>query len=680
LAQPKADPQGTLLGDALPHIAFGGDYNPDQWPEEVWREDVRLMKQAGVNLVSLGIFSWSRLEPSDGQFDFEWFDSVMDLLDGRDIKVDLATATASPPPWLSHAHPEMLPVLADGTRLWPGARQHYCPSSPVYRDAAGRLVEKMAERYGKHPALAMWHVGNEYGCHVAACYCDVSAAACRDWLRERYSSIDGLNDAWGTDFWSQRYSSWEEILPPRQAPTWHNPTQSLDYMRFSSDALLECYEIEHAILQRITPDIPVTTNFMNFFKPLDYWKWAEREDVVSLDNYPDPSDPRSGMKAAMVGDLMRSLGGGRPWILMEQTTHRVNWREVNVPKAPGQSRLWSMQAVARGADGVMFFQWRQSRAGAEKHHSAMVPHGPVESSPSWKEVVRLGGELASLDAVCGARSHADVAMLLDWESWWALELPSKPSNLIRQVEQIESYYEFLFDSNIAVDFARPGSNLAGYRLVLAPNLYLVGDRAAAELVEFVHGGGTLVMSYFSGIVDPNEHIRLGGYPAPFKRALGLQVIDFHPLALGAEIGLDHKGGTRARATIWSDDIELTGAEALATFSGAELAGRPAITRNRAGSGTAYYVGTRPDAASMARILKLAMTDANVQPVAEAPQGVEATRRTGHGKTFLFLLNHRDVAVDVPVKEAGHNLLDGSEVHPGLIRLGPRGVAVVREGW
>jgi len=680
LAQPKADPQGALLGAALPHIAFGGDYNPDQWPEEVWREDVRLMKQAGVNLVSLGIFSWSRLEPTDGQFDFGWFDRVMDLLDGAGVKVDLATATASPPPWLSHAHPEMLPILADGTRLWPGARQHYCPSSPVYRVAAGRLVEKMADRYGNHPALAMWHVGNEYGCHVAACYCDVSAAAFRDWLRERYVSIDGLNDAWGTDFWSQRYSSWEEILPPRRAPTWHNPTQSLDYMRFSSDALLECYEVEHAILERATPEIPVTTNFMNFFKPLDHWKWAGREDIVSLDNYPDPSDPRSGMKAAMVGDLMRSLGGGRPWILMEQTTHRVNWREINVAKAPGQARLWSMQAVARGADGVMFFQWRQSRAGAEKHHSAMVPHGPVESSPSWKEVVRLGGELQSLDAVCGSRGDADVAVLLDWESWWALELPSKPSSEVRQVEQIESYYEPLFDSNIAVDFARPGASLAGYRLVLAPNLYLVGDRAAAELVEFVHGGGTLVMSYFSGIVDPNEHIRLGGYPAPFKRALGLQVIDFHPLALGAEIGLEHRDGTKARATIWRDDIELAGAEALATFSGTELSGRPAITRHRAGSGTAYYIGTRPDAPSMARILKLALQDADVKPVAEAPQGVEATRRAGHGKKFLFLLNHRDVAVDVPVKEAGHNLLDGSEVHPGLLRLGPRGVAVIREGW
>src|SRR5258708_4390615 len=227
-----------------PHIIYGGDYNPDQWPEDVWQEDVRLIQEAGVHLASLAIFSWSRIQPSQDTSDFEWLDRVMDLLHGGGVQVNLATATASPPPWLSHAHPEMLPVLADGVKLWPGARQHYCPSSPVYRDASRQLVEAMAQRYAKHPALAMWHVGNEYGCHVAACWCDVWAQAFRGWREERYKSIGELNRAWGTDFWSQRYGSWEEILPPRRTPTWPNPSQQLDFMRFSSDAILECYEIE----------------------------------------------------------------------------------------------------------------------------------------------------------------------------------------------------------------------------------------------------------------------------------------------------------------------------------------------------------------------------------------------------------------------------------------------------
>jgi len=366
----------------LPHILYGGDYNPDQWPERVWDEDVHLMQEAGVNLVSLAIFSWSRLEPSEGKYDFAWLDRIMDKLHAGGIAVDLATATASTPPWMSHQHPEMLPVTIDGVRLWHGARQHYCPSSPVYRSAARRLAEQMAARYAEHPALAMWHVGNEFGCHVAYCYCDVSAEAFRKWLQERHGSIEDLNRAWGTDFWSQRYSNWDEVLPPRRTPTWPNPSQQLDFMRFSSDELLACYEIEREALRERTPDVPITTNFMRFFKPLDYWKWAEREDVVSDDVYQDPSDPEAGMRSAMAGDLMRSLGRGRPWVLMEQTSSRVNWRDVNVAKAPGQMRLWSYQAVARGADGVMFFQWRQSRAGAEKFHSAMVPH---RSFAAWTQ-------------------------------------------------------------------------------------------------------------------------------------------------------------------------------------------------------------------------------------------------------------------------------------------------------
>jgi beta-galactosidase len=634
------------------------------------------MREAGVNLVSVGIFSWSRLEPTQGHFDFEWLDRVLDLLHEGGVQANLATATASPPPWLSHAHPEMLPVLADGVKLWHGARQHYCPSSPVYRDAARHLVEALAERYAKHPALAMWHVGNEYGCHVPACWCDVSASAFRDWLRARYHSLDSFNDAWGTSFWSQRYSAWEEILPPRRTPTWPNPSQQLDFMRFSSDALLECYEVEREVLKRVTPDVPVTTNFMSFFKPLDYWKWAAREDVVSNDSYPDPSDERSGMRAAMAGDLMRSLGRGRPWILMEQTPLRVNWREINVAKAPGQMRLWSLQAVARGADGVMFFQWRQSRAGAEKHHSAMVGHGPVDESPVWKDVVNLGRELSGMDDVRGSQSRANAAVLLDWESWWALELPSKPSARVREVDQLEAYYQPLFEANVLVDFAHPGDeDLARYDLILVPNLYLVGDEAAARLEAYVRGGGTLVISFFSGIVDAAEHMRLGGYPQPFRRLLGLLVIDFHPLAAGESIELRFSDGALGRCEVWSEDINTEGAQVLATYDG-----RPAVTRHRFGKGTAFYVGTQPDAGSMARILEQACEVAGVKPTADMPPGVEATRRSGAGRSFLFVLNHRDVGVDVPVKEAGVNLVDGSSVHPGLLHVGPRGVAVIREGW
>jgi beta-galactosidase len=671
---------GPLLGERLPHILYGGDYTPEQWPEHVWAEDVRLMQEAGVNLVSLAIFAWSRLQPAPDSWDFDWLDRLMDMLHEGGIAVDLATATASPPPWLSHRHPEMLPVTADGVRLWHGARQHYCPSSPVYREAARKLAEAMADRYAKHPALAIWHVGNEYGCHVAHCYCNVSALAFRTWLQDRYASIEDLNRAWGTDFWSQRYSSWDEILPPRRTPTWPNPCQQLDFMRFSSDELLACYEIERAVLTEWSPGIPVTTNFMRLFKPLDYWKWAEREDVVSDDVYQDPSDPEAGMRSAMACDLMRSLGRGRPWVRMEQSPNRVNWREVNVAKAPGQARLWSYQAVARGADGIMFFQWRQSRAGAEKFHSAMVPHGPVETSPTWHEVAQLGKELRGLDQVCGSRMRSDVAILLDWESWWALELPSKPSARIHQVDQLEDYYRPMFAANVVPDFARPEDDLSGYKLVLVPNLYLVSDDGAVNLNSFVKSGGTLVMSFFSGIVDPFEQIRLGGYPAPFAAMLGLQVTDWLPLADGEQPSIAFADGFQGRADLWSEQITLAGAEAFATFTAPTASGRPAVTRNAFGEGEAWYLTTRLDRQSMARVLQAASSRAGVEPTLAAPAGVEASRRYAGRSSILFLLNHRDVAVEVPIAAAGVNLVDGAAVHPGLLRLGPYGAAVIREGW
>jgi beta-galactosidase len=638
------------------------------------------MREAGVNLVSLGIFSWSRLQPEAARYDFDWLDRIIEMLHEGGVRIDLATATASPPPWLSHKHPEMLPVLADGVRLSHGARQHYCPSSPVYRFAAQHLVEQLAKRYARHPALAMWHVGNEFGCHVPACYCDVSAAAFRVWLQERYGDLEALNRAWGTDFWSQRYSNWEEILPPRRTPTWPNPSQQLDFMRFSSDELLACYELEHAVLTEHSPGVPVTTNFMRFFKPLDYWKWAEHEDVVSDDVYQDPADPDAGMRAAMAGDLMRSLGHGRPWMLMEQTSNRVNWRDVNVAKAPGQMRLWSYQALSRGADGVMFFQWRQSRAGAEKFHSAMVPHGPPDHSPTWHEVVRLGNELTRLDAVCGTRVTADVAILHDWESWWALELPSKPSIRVHHIDQLESYYRHLFDGNLVADFAPQSGDLSGYRLVLAPSLYLVSDEAAANLTAYVEAGGTLVMSFFSGIVDPFEHIRLGGYPEPFRRLLGLEVVDWFPLADDETVKLKFADGAQTHGDLWSELITPAGAEVLARFSGSSLDGHPAVTSHRFGEGRAIYIATRPERAAMARILGAAISEAGVKPVLEAPPGVSVVRRSGPRSSVLFLLNHRDVQVEVPVADPGVNLVDGTEVHRGLVRLGPRGVAVIRKDW
>jgi beta-galactosidase len=666
-----------MIARKVPHMIYGGDYNPEQWPEEVWDEDVRLMREAGVNLVSLGIFSWAKLEPRPGEYDFDWLDRIISLLHEGGVMVNLATATASPPPWLAVLHPESLPVTQNGVLLHPGARQHYCPSSAAYKERAAELVRRMADRYKDHPALAMWHVNNEYGCHVAECYCETSAEHFREWLRTRYGDLDALNEAWGTAFWSQRYAEWGEILPPRSAPTFANPTQQLDFRRFSSDALLELYEMEKGILRQATPEIPITTNFMGFFKPVDYWKWAPREDLVSDDSYPDPSDPEAHIGAAMSRDLMRSLGDGAPWVLMEQTTVRVNWRRRNVPKRPNEMRLWSYGAVARGAEGIMFFQWRQSKAGAEKYHSAMVPHVPTENSRSWREVKQLGAELGSLDELLGARGEAETAILLDWESWWALELDSKPSAAVRMREGRYSFYKPLYEANVPVDFAHPGSDLSSYRLVIAPNLYLVTDDSVDNIVRYVSDGGTLLMSFFSGIVDGRDHIRLGGYPAPFRELLGLRIEDFVPMATRESNRLDTLDGESYGCDMWADLIHLEGAESQASYTEDFYADTPAVTRNVFGEGVAYYLGTRPEKRYTKSLLQRVRQEAGVRPTAKVPPGVDAVRRRTEDASFLFLLNHNQEAVEVRLPNPAQDLLTGTEHRSNLV-LNPLEVAILKE--
>lgn len=665
-----------MISAKLPHVFYGGDYNAEQWPEEVWREDARLMQQAGVNLVTVGVFSWALLEPRPGVYDFGWLDRVLDLLAEHGIFVDLATATASPPPWLAAQHPESLPVTREGVRLAPGARQHYCPSSPVYREAAARLVRQLATRYADHPALALWHINNEYGCHVAECYCDVSAVAFRRWLQQRYTSLDALNAAWGTAFWSQHYSDWDEIQPPRAAPTFANPTQQLDFRRFSSDELLACFEAERAIVRETTPDVPITTNFMGFFKPVNYWQWAAREDVVANDSYPDPADPLAPMRTAMTCDLMRSLGGGKPWMLMEQTTSQVNWRSVNALKQPGQMRLWSLQALGRGADGIQFFQWRAAQAGAEKFHGAMVPHVGTHRSRIWDEVTALGAELKTLDAVLGAHTPAMVAMVVDWESWWALETDSKPSARITQMERLEAFYRPLYEANIAVQFIPPEADLSAYRVVIVPNLYLTRDGLEDHYGQFVAAGGTLVMSFFSGIVDQDDHIRLGGYPAQFRKLLGIRIEEFAPYTSEQSNWLLLDDGARVRCDLWSDVLDLEGAEALATYTDAFYAGRAAITRSHYGQGTAYYIGTRPDGDYLAGFLRRICRDADVQPPLVA-EGVEVVQRmTAGGARYLFLLNQHPAPATVRLPAGTVSATDGHALGKQL-SLEPYGAAIVR---
>lgn len=646
-------------------ILYGGDYNPEQWPHNVWREDMRLMKLAGVNMVSINIFSWAILEPRPDQYHFDQLDCIMGLLAENGIAVDLATATASPPTWMSRLYPSMLPVTREGIRLSHGSRQHYCPNSPDFHRKSATLVERLAERYCSHPALKMWHLNNEYGCHTSQCYCDTCAEAFRGWLQERYHALETLNDAWGTSFWSQHYASWEDILPPRISPAQNNPGQCLDYWRFMSDSLLNCYRIEEEILRRITPQIPLTTNFMVSFKPVDTFSWASHLDIISFDMYPTHTAP--AWQNALPHDLMRSLKGGQPHLVMEQSPSQVNWMEQNPHKRPGQMRLHALQAIAHGADGMMFFQWRQSKAGAEKFHSAVISHEDSEHTRIFRQVAQVGTELEKLaPEVVGSRITARVAILMDWQNWWAVEYQPGPSNRLHYFEQLANYYRPFHQFNVAIDIVEPTRDLSTYHLVIAPLLYMLRPGVAKNLAQFVEQGGLLLTTFFSGIVDEKDHVVLGGYPAELRKLLGIHVEEFDPWTPEMTNEIVIKAGPLAGiypCTLWGELLHLEGAQAQGFFAHDYYANGPALTVNQYGQGRAYYMATQPDNMLLAKLAKELCYQAGVEPVLQAPEGIEVTKRVrADGRAIYFLLNHTQQAHRVTLPPGTFtSLLDGTNI-------------------
>ena len=639
-------------------IAYGCDYNPEQWSPEVWREDVALMRQAGVDLVAINIFGWSHIEPRPGEFDFAGLDTIIDLLHASGIRVNLGTGTSSPPPWLTTMHPEILPVAEDGTTRFPGGRQAWCPSSPVFREHALALVEKVAERYGTHPAVALWHVSNELGCHNALCYDQDTAAAFRRWLEERYGSIDALNAAWGTSFWSQHYGQWAEVGTPRLTLSSRNPGQVIDFHRFSSDELLDYYRREVEVLRKHS-SAPVTTNFMvaAHIRNLDYWTWAPEVDVVANDHYLDTrlDDPTTELSFA--ADLTRGLAGGSPWLLMEQSTGAVNWQPHNLAKAPGQMTRNSLTHVARGADAVCFFQWRASQQGSEKFHSAMVPHAGTDTE-MWREVVELGATLDRLDEIAGTTVVADVAIVFSWQAWWAADGESRPTHAVRYLEQVHAAYAALHELGVTVDFVAPDGDLRGYRLVVVPNLYLVSDPQAANLSDFVASGGHAVVTFFSGIVDQDDRVRLGGYPGAFRALLGITVEEFSPLLPDQRVVLD----SGATASLWTERLRCVGAEPIARYLDGPVPGIPAITRNPHGAGVAWYLATALEAGALRDLMRTVCQGAGVTALGPESDGtVEVVRRAAADRSYLFVINH--AAHDITVPAAGRDLVTGDLVDP-----------------
>lgn len=654
-------------------LVYGGDYNPEQWERATWREDVAAMQAARVTMVTVGVFSWALLEPERDRFEPGWMDEVLDLLHEGGIAVDLATPTASPPPWLATEDPQTLPVDASGRRLHHGSRTHYCPTSPTYRERARVITSRIAERWADHPAVVMWHVNNELG---TTCWCPRCGAAFRTWLQRRYGTLERLAASWGTAVWSQRYSSWEQIAPPLHAPYLLHPAHTLDYRRFVSDALLELYRAERDEIRAVDTSRPVTTNFMGFFPGVDYRSWAGDVDVISDDSYPDPADPEAPVAAALTHDLMRSLAGG-PWLLMEQATSAVSWRGHNVPKTTARMRQDALRAVAHGSDGVLSFQWRASPTGPERFHSAMVPHAGTETRVH-RAVQQLGTDLVSLAAVAGTEVRADVAIVFDWSSWWAAEEPATPTDRLRVLPQLRAWYRPLWEAGIGVDVVAPTSDLQRYRLVLAPQLYLLDDDGAANLRGYLDAGGCLALGPFSAVADGHARVRTGGFPVPFADLLGAEGEEWWPLPDGTVglVGGDHAPAPvgHGQASVWAERLRMTTAVCDLRFAGGDLDGEPALVHSR--DGRLHYLATIPDAGLLRRWL-LQLVDRRgigpTHPLASVPADLEVAQRG----PFTFLLNHSDAALEVPLRSACVDVLTGS-THHAHVTVPRSGTLVLRK--
>ena len=668
-----------MINPKAPYIWYGGDYNPDQWPEEIWKEDMRLFKKAGINIVTLPVFSWAKLQPSEDEYRFEWLDKILDMVYENGIYVCLATSTAAQPAWMSLRYPEVLPVDSEGRKRTHGGRVNFCPNSKVYRYFSSKLARKLAERYKDHPALLIWHIGNEYGNY---CYCENCAKAFREWLKERYGTIEEVNRRWNMSFWGHTVYSWEEIVPPSPLNGDHRCFQgmALDYNRFMSDSSLACYLGEYNAIREVMPDIPITTNLMGTFKPLDYFKWAKHMDVIAWDNYPSLVDPMSNI--ALRHDLMRGLKEGQPFMLMEQTPSQQNWQPYNSLKRPGVMRLWTYQAIAHGADTAMFFQLRRSRGACEKYHGAVIEHVGHEHTRVFRECAQLGEELQRLgDTIIDSRIHARVGILFDWENWWAIELSSGPTIELKYLKQIEKYYKALYDRNIPVDLLEPQGNYSKYDIIIAPVLYMVKPGVAQKIEEFVQRGGTFVTTFFSGLVDENDLVTLGGYPGELRRVLGIWAEEIDALFPHMRNGIVMKERIEGLDEKYScgmlcDIIHPEGAKTLAVYEKDFYAGSPVLTVNSFGEGEAYYIASDPEEKFVHDFLKVLCDKKGIEPLLPPQEGVEVTRRIKGDRKFTFILNHNDHSVEVELGDGKFTELLTSQLVKGSVQIEPKGVAIL----
>ncbi|MHA7581338.1 beta-galactosidase [Paenibacillus vandeheii] len=672
-----------MISSKLPKMFYGGDYNPEQWDHETHLEDLRMFQLAGIDIATINVFSWALIQPDEVTYNFEGLDQFINSLYENGIYICLATSTAAHPAWMAKKYPDVLRVDADGRKRKFGGRHNSCPNSPTYRKYSEKIADKLAERYKDHPAVLVWHISNEYG---GDCYCDNCEKAFRVYLKERYQTLEQLNKAWNTNFWGHTFYDWDEIvLPSNLSEHWGNNNStfqgiSLDYSRFNSDSMLDCYRLEYEAIKKHIPDSVVTTNLMGFFKQLDYFKWAKHMDIVSWDSYPGLATPVS--YTAMAHDLMRGLKDGQPFMLMEQTPSQQNWQPYNSLKRPGVMRLWSYQSVAHGADTIMFFQLRRSIGACEKYHGAVIEHVGHENTRVFREVAELGKELQLLgNKTLDATVDAKVAVVFDWENWWAIEKSSGPTVALNYVDQIHKYYAAFFRRNIQVDIVSVDTDISKYDIVLAPVLYMVKPGFAAKLEKFVEAGGTFLTTFFSGIVNESDIVTTGGYPGELRKLLGIWVEEIDALLPEQKNSIVLKesyGDLQGEygCGMLCDLLHSEGAEVIAEYGDDFYKGMPVVTRNTFGQGEAWYVASDPEDRFLDGLLGQLAAAKNIDSLLNTPEGVEVTARTKDGQQYLFVMNHNATSQSYDLGKAkAHDLLTDRSLS-GTIEIEGRGVQLL----
>lgn len=667
-------------------IPFGGDYCPEQWDEATWKEDIRLMKELGVNTVTINVHSWVMNQPAEGVFDYTTLDKIVQMLTDADIRIIMGTATTAVPNWMGKKYPDMLLTDVSGQHYTAARREVYCTNSPDYRREIRTAVEHLAEHYQNNRNIKLWHMANEVG---IVCYCENCAKAYRRYLKKKFGTLENLNEQWTTAFWGHTYTDWEEIEPPRATTEFvaaaNDPdgidrhfrsTETIEYLRFFSESLRECYEIERDAIRKYIPDALVTNNFQ--YRTLDYRRVCAASDVIAYDSYPKQGEHPA--KSAMRYDTSRNLlARGKNFMLMEMTPSQASWDRTVPIKRPGEVELIALKGIGHGADSSLFFQIRKNRSGFEKFHGAMIEHAGRIDTRTGRELKRLAQKLRALEPYLSETSvHAQVAVIMDFDTMYGVEIPCSIQKRIDYMNEVEHYYRYFNKQNITVDVVSATADLSSYKLVVAPMLYMLPESSGEEITRFVNAGGVFVTTYYSGMADLNDRIYPGGYPGVLKDVCGIWVEETDALSAEQKNCVrtsDVLGGKDYICGFMCDIIHLEGARSLGVYSEDFYADTPCICENDYGAGKAIYIGSKLDDAGVDAVLTYAVACSGVSSVLPTPEGVEACLRQGKEHSLMFIVNNTAQEQSVAVPQDWCDLV-GVSAENGTLHLPGRGTAVL----